>query len=93
MRLSIESTNQAANIISSHYGSDVKVWLFGSRVDDTKRGGDVDIFVESASADVMKQMRCKVELTEHFDLKVDVIVGKGDKPIHTIAKTTGVRIK
>lgn len=33
------------------------------------------------------------DLTELLDLKVDLIVGLGDKPIHRIAKTTGIRLK
>ena len=58
-----------------------------------ERGGDVDIFVEADSADVMRRIRCKTLLTELFDLKVDLVVGNGDKPIHRIAKSTGVRLK
>ena len=42
---------------------------------------------------VMRKLRCKSALTELFDLKVDLIVGLGDKPIHRIAKTTGIRLK
>lgn len=28
------------------FGENAKIYLFGSRVDDNKRGGDIDIFIE-----------------------------------------------
>ena len=28
------------------FGSSAKIYLFGSRVDDSKRGGDIDLFIE-----------------------------------------------
>ncbi len=93
MRISQELSQSAVNIISSQYGDGVKIWLFGSRADDTQRGGDVDIFVENSSVDAIQRIRCQSLLTALFDLKVDFIVGNGDKPIHRIAKATGVRIQ
>jgi predicted nucleotidyltransferase len=62
-------------------------------VDDQKRGGDVDIFVETDTSDVLRKLKCKSALIDLFDLKVDLIVGNGDKPIHRIAKTTGIRLR
>lgn len=93
MRISADAARQAVSLISTQFGDDAKIWLFGSRADDQKRGGDVDIFVESTSKDVMRKLRCKSALVGIFDLKVDLVVGIGDKPIHRIAKTTGVRLK
>jgi predicted nucleotidyltransferase len=29
------------------FGSKVSVYLFGSRVDDSKRGGDIDLYIKS----------------------------------------------
>lgn len=93
MRISAELARKAAAIIASRFGEDSKVWLFGSRADDEKRGGDVDFFVETQSADLMAAVRCKSELADLFDLNVDLVVGDGSKPIHRIAKQTGVRLK
>jgi len=93
MRLSADKARLASDIIATQYGNDARIWLFGSRADDNQRGGDVDLYVETDSADLMRKIRCKAVLTELFDLKVDLIVGTGDKPIHRIAKSTGVRLR
>lgn len=93
MRISQESARKAAAIIARTFGESAGVWLFGSRANDEKRGGDVDLFVETQSSDLMAELRCKSELADIFDLKVDLVVGDGTKPIHRIAKQTGVRLK
>lgn len=93
MRISEAAAKRATSIITAQFGENAKIWLFGSRVDDKQRGGDVDFFVEVESPDVMRKIKCKSILTDIFDLKVDLIVGLGDKPIHKIAKATGVRLK
>jgi len=42
------STTQQQYILQAtrkNFGADAKVWLFGSRVDDARCGGDVDLYV------------------------------------------------
>jgi predicted nucleotidyltransferase len=64
-------------------------------VDDVRRGGDVDLYVEPAQkSTLMPELRCKVALEDSLDLRVDLIVkepGK-DKPIYHLAKTQGVQL-
>lgn len=36
-------------VFSRIYGDEVKVYLFGSRLDDNKRGGDIDLLVRTES--------------------------------------------
>lgn len=47
MRL-LETQRQAIkNIIADIVGSESRIWLFGSRVDDTLQGGDIDLLIET----------------------------------------------
>lgn len=93
MRISEESAKKAVAIIVGAYGEGAGIWLCGSRANNEKRGGDVDFFIETPSTDLMTRLRCKSALADLFDLKVDLVVGDGTKPIHRIAKQTGVRLK
>lgn len=54
MRISDQSAQMATAIISDQFGADAKIWLFGSRADDSKRGGDVDLFVEATSTSTIQ---------------------------------------
>jgi len=70
------------------------MWLFGSRLDDHKKGGDVDLYVETAPHPLMNELRCKVQLEEALDMPVDLIVRSHDEnsPIGNIAKAQGVSL-
>lgn len=48
MRLSPQMRNQLKQLIVDELGESASVRLFGSRLDDHARGGDVDLLVESA---------------------------------------------
>jgi predicted nucleotidyltransferase len=54
MRLSAHERDVIREAAAEVFGPDVRVMLFGSRVDDSRRGGDIDLFVEpSDPADIM----------------------------------------
>ena len=78
------------------FGQDAKAWLFGSRVDDAKRGGDIDIYIETSLYDTLLDARLK--LMTYFvktlgEQKIDIVVRSLSSPllpIHEIAKSTGI---
>ena len=95
MRLTPTQHQQILQATHLYFGSHANVWLFGSRVDDSRRGGDVDLYVETDQAStLLSALRCKIELEENLDLPVDLVVkeeGK-NKPIYQIAKTQGIQL-
>jgi len=95
MRLSLNQQQNILQTLYQNFGAATKVWLFGSRVDDSRRGGDVDLYVETNNvSNLLAKLRCKMALEDLLDLSVDLIVkdqGKDD-PIYTIAKKRGVQL-
>lgn len=49
MRLSTEQTRLITRTVSHLTGGSADVYVFGSRLDDTARGGDIDLLLESAA--------------------------------------------
>ena len=95
MRLTPDQAQAIRQRIHTHMGQHARIWLFGSRVDDSRRGGDVDLYVEPETApDLTARLRCKSELADALDLNVDLIVQQPDQdlPIYRIAKRSGVRL-
>lgn len=93
MRLKEQQASQAVAIIRRHLGAQARVVLFGSRADDRRRGGDVDLYVETDQpVDLMDEVRCRAQLRDLFDSAVDLVVndGRGAKPIFDIARKHGV---
>ncbi|NMW22146.1 MAG: nucleotidyltransferase domain-containing protein [Chlorobiaceae bacterium] len=80
--------------IHQHFGDSAAIWLFGSRIDDHKKGGDVDLYVEVASHSLLDEIRCKIKIEEELDMPVDLIVRQpvDNSLIAKIAKTEGCRI-
>lgn len=76
---------------------DCVVTLFGSRTDDAKRGGDIDLHVAVGHlkpVDLLTEIRCKLELEEALDeQEVDLIVrpaGSPPQPFDTLVRANGV---
>jgi predicted nucleotidyltransferase len=95
MRLSVNQQQNILQTLYQNFGAATKVWLFGSRVDDSRRGGDVDLYVETHNeSNLLAKLRCKMALEELLDLSVDLIVRdpSKDDPIYTIAKKRGVQL-
>jgi predicted nucleotidyltransferase len=79
------------------FGSDVKIFLFGSRTDKSVKGGDIDLFIETSKNSSLQDKisfisKLKLKLG---DQKIDVVVNspkQKDKKIFRIAKETGIEI-
>ena len=72
-----------------------KVYLFGSRVDDTKRGGDIDLYLSpSSKVDLSsKKIDFLVELKHKIgDQKIDVVIDRGQNNPIDIAGKKGIEL-
>lgn len=72
MRLSAKKKTIITETVKSEFGVNSQVILFGSRVDDTKRGGDIDLLVKtSLDAKISTLVRIKRLLG---DQRIDLVV-------------------
>jgi predicted nucleotidyltransferase len=69
-----------------------KVWLFGSRTDDSKKGGDIDIGILSLKVDVMEEIEIKQKIYDKIgEQKIDLAVSKdGQEAFFKFVVTKGI---
>ncbi|HEK25008.1 MAG: nucleotidyltransferase domain-containing protein [Hydrogenobaculum sp.] len=97
VRLTEEELKAIKEIALEVFGKDVKVWIFGSRADLNKKGGDIDIYIETNNLDglIDKQIKYLSKLKLKIgDQKIDLVIKSYDckEDICIEAKTTGVNI-
>jgi len=98
MRLDPKIVPRLVSEIRQVYGADADVWLFGSRTDDNAKGGDIDLYVETA--DNMNQLSRYLESRKRLfwllgDQKIDLVVrvrNHEPSPIERIARNTGIKL-
>jgi predicted nucleotidyltransferase len=76
------------------FDADAPVWLFGSRADDRKKGGDIDVAILSKKIDVMEKIKIRRSITDSIgDQKIDIVVSKdGLDPFFHLAVKTGITL-
>jgi predicted nucleotidyltransferase len=78
MRLQTEE-KQAITETIAKFDNDADVYLFGSRVDDTKKGGDIDILVISDKIDDHSLFLIEEEIFKQIEeQKIDFVLTKSD---------------
>lgn len=99
MRIAPSEAKIIKETVSSVFGERAVVWLFGSRADDTKKGGDIDLYIELPQEDYAyaKKVRFWCELVRNIgDQKIDIVINKlGMSPpllIHEVARKQGIRL-
>ena len=99
MRLTPAQIAAIRHATAEVYGEQANVWLFGSRVDDSKRGGDIDLLVRPDRSMASPILPYKISFLGKLERllgerKIDVIIEEPDdpRPIVRIAHETGVRL-
>lgn len=97
MRLAPEQIHLIRQTVADEMGSSAQVTLFGSRLDDTARGGDIDLMVVIPYAIILPAMRAALlaaKLERRLGgRRVDVVLVTPEthpQPIHDVARRDGV---
>ena len=74
-----------------------KVWLFGSRTDDNKKGGDIDIAIlsEKINKDVMQKIQVRRFICNRIgEQKIDIVTSsEGKEAFFRLAVAEGIELK
>jgi len=70
------------------------VYLFGSRVDDGRRGGDIDLLIFSGVITERLKRRLRLALYDRLgEQKIDIVVARDERdPFVRMAKQQGVSL-
>ncbi len=71
------------------------MYLFGSRIDDQKRGGDIDLLIISKKLDREKIRQIKFNFYDEFgEQQIDILQDNGtlDKPFNKLIYTQAVEL-
>ena len=99
MRLTEAHRTAIRTIAAETFGAGTSVWLLGSRVDDTKRGGDIDLLIEAKQNDVEEIVRAEIAFLTKLQMKLgeqkkDVLLDYPSRkicpPIFAVAKQAGI---
>ncbi len=93
MRLSKREIEAILQVAEDIYGTDVKVYLFGSRVDDSRRGGDIDLLVRTTSEKkgILDRVRMAARIKSLIgDQKIDIIGDYEDNQVVREALKNGI---
>ena len=93
MRLTEFEINAIKQCALAIFGENVQVFLFGSRIDNTKKGGDIDLYIKTkVGNDFSHKIKFLVALEQQIgEQKVDVVFAEDkNRAIEQQAVSTGV---
>ncbi len=96
MRLTPEQIDTIQSTVVQTLGEGAVVSIFGSRLDDSRRGGDVDLLIEAEQEPgLLQRASIKNRLENRLQLPVDVVTASFDQPspFARMAKAQAVPLK
>jgi len=95
MRITEKEKNAIIDAVKST-DPEAIVWLFGSRVDDNKKGGDIDIaiFSKKIDKDVAQKMKVRRIICNRIgEQKIDIVTtNSGKEAIFRLAVEEGIQL-
>ncbi len=99
MRLTSHQIKIFKQVCGEIFGLEAHLLLFGSRVDDQQRGGDIDLYVVGFDRPITEQLETKLRFLtkvkrELGEQRIDLVFAPAPEqpqaPIHRLAERTGV---
>ncbi|MGE4511813.1 MAG: nucleotidyltransferase domain-containing protein [Sulfurimonadaceae bacterium] len=93
MRLSNKEVHIIREKIRAIFG-DAVVYLFGSRVDDTKEGGDIDLYIIPKIKEELftKKIKIKTILEDALYKPVDIVIAKNGERLIEQEALKGIKL-
>ncbi len=92
MRLSQKERQEVKKIIREIFG-EVRIYIFGSQLDNSKRGGDIDIYLQGSIRDKRaKRAKAKMLLEEKLLRPVDIVIEENANPLIKREALRGVKL-
>lgn len=94
MRLSMQEHNAIVQAVKG-FDPQARIYLFGSRVDDAGKGGDIDILVFSKKLTFDDKLQIKAKLFATIEeQKIDILIAQDtSEPFVQMAFEDGVELK
>lgn len=95
MRLQSKEIETILRVAEEIYGNGVKVYLFGSRLNDEKRGGDIDLLIrtEGEKKGVLARIRMISRLKHYLgEQKIDIIGDHEENSVVREALENGLQL-
>src|ERR1035437_9449344 len=97
MRLTKQQIHTITQTVSRLAGTGTSVYLFGSRLNDQAKGGDIDLFIESDTPlSVIHRAQIKMELETQLGLPIDIVSkirGAVATPFQIIAQSRAAQLE
>lgn len=99
MRLAEKEKKFICEAFLRHFSKNDHLWLFGSRVDNSKKGGDIDFYVETEEKDFRVALEKKLSFLNDLwsflgEQRIDVVLNLTNDnfnlPIYQQAKSQGI---
>ena len=99
MRLTDTQRTTIREEVQRHFGEGARVLLFGSRVRDEVRGGDIDLYLETegtAEETLARELKLYAVLQQRLgEQRIDIVVHRQNTPMRAIdlaARRTGMQL-
>ncbi len=93
MRVSKKEIELIKNMVKTIFGETI-IYLFGSRMDDTKKGGDIDLYIipKINESIFKKKIKIKIMLEDVLFKPVDIIIAKDKNRLIEKEAMKGMRL-